>query len=425
MIMQLKKMSIIAASTLIALNANAAAPVAYDDWVVEGGVIYSGKKDDGWWGNSPGANPGGFVPPEAVQAGTPIYTPPAGAPVSGDFSCDHTTITCRVLVQDEGFIYEEITYTNPLNTNLKKQYLRMIVVDDTNTDVDSSTASFSSESFVPFGLANKTVDQGVAVKQVVRDVQDNFVDVAEIQKGFLRLDPDFYVTVPGAGGTTFGVATDVDESFTTKLSQTFNTGEIDSSFGYTNYTQFELGPVDRNPDQNTIIGQSTSLSQTVILGDNPTIADATNKKKQAFEYRQTSGYKGTDVPGGFGFDTLYHFNDPLTVASQAGNMDLNIFPGNGYDAPPLVTWSEADDVRVTWIAATELAQFEPDDPSNPMAVGFAYQQVVNKGTASTPLNVEGRERYLEFVEGAASWTADPVFPDPFDWDPNFGSEPVF
>jgi len=417
--MQLKKLSIIAASTLIVSgNIYAGAPTAYDNWVVEDGVIYSGKKDDGWLGGPDPTAPG-FVPPEAVQAGTPIYTAPGSTPTDG-FSCDDGNITCKVLVQDNGFIYEEITFTHP---NGDQKYLRMVVVDDTVVDGDATNVSFSSESFVPFAIGGLgAFAQGLAVKQVVRDSQDNFVDVAEIQKGMLRLAPGF---VPFGTNNT---PTPPDDAFTTKLSQTFSTADLDSSFGYTNYTQYAVAPIERNPDLNIIIGQETSLTQTVLLGDNP---GSTEPKKQAFEYRQVSGMKGTHDPSlglGNAFDSLYHFGAQLTMD---GSMTLETYPigggDNGYDGST-VPYSGAvffglnptpgDDVRVTWIAATELANF--GDVTNPAEVGFAYQQVVNKTT-----DTSGRERYLNFIDGPSN-TTNPLTIDPFDWDENnFGTQPVF
>jgi len=404
--MQLKKLSIIAASTLIVSgNIYAAAPTAYDNWVVEGGVVYSGQKTDGWMGGPTLPAAGPF--PEAVQAGTPIYTAPGSTPTGG-FSCDDPNITCKSLVQDEGFIYEQLTYTTA--SGVEKEYLRMIVVDQ--LDGNSENVSFSSESFVPFGIATVTVDQGVAVKQVVRDSADNFVDIAEIQKGMLRLDPDFVIVATGpGGGSTNGVVTDVDESFTARLNQTFSTPELSSSFGYTNYTKYETVPVPRNPDSGEILGQRVDLSQTVILGDNP---NTTEPKKQVFEYRQANGFKGTFTPNPFG--SGYRFGEALTAA---GSMTVETYPlgggDNGYDGST-VSYAATDDIRVTWIAATEMANF--GDVSTPVGVGFAYQQVVNNTT-----DTSGRERYLGFIDGP---TTDPLTIDPFDWDENnFGTPPVF
>ncbi len=402
--MQLKKLSIIAASTLIVSgNIYAGAPTAYDNWVVEGGVIYSGQKTDGWLGGPTLPDTGPF--PEAVPRDTPIYTAPGSTPAGG-FSCDDANITCKVLVQDDGFIYEELTYTSPTFADRTKKYLRMIVVDDTVVNGDATDVSFSSESFVPFAIAGPDAfTQGIAVKQVVRDAQDNFVDTAEIQKGMLRLSPDFLPFLPNT-------AVPHDEAFTTKLTQTFNTPELISSFNYTNYTQFSTVPIPRNPDLNTIIGQKTSLSQTVLLGDNPGTVDP---KKQAFEYRQTSGFQGTSaLPG---FDPGFHFNSPLTVA---GNMTVEKYPvgggDNGYDGST-VSWVNGDDIRVVWIAETEMGNF--GDASASAEVGFAYQQIVNN-TAGT----SGRERYLNFIDGPSN--VDPLTIDPFDWnETNFGDTPVF
>jgi len=432
----------------------AGAPTPYDNWVIEEGVIYSGKKDDLWLG----ATASGALAPEAVPNGIPEYLAPSTTPTGG-FSCDDTNITCKVLVQDDGFLYEEIKFSAPL-TGIVKTYLRTIVVDDTNLtgDYNPSNVTFSSESYVPFAVAGpESFDQGVAVKQVVRDSQDEFLDVSEIQKGMLRLDPNFYfhnLTDDPAGPIPElhpnSPPTPADDRFTTKLHQSFrnDTTGIASSFDYTNYTAYETNIVPRNPDSNNRIGQDLRVAQTVILGDNETPTDSDATKRQAFVYAQATGLKGTGTGFGGFFPTNerdYMHSEDLTTA---GNLTVERF-ANDFDGSA-VSWADGNDISVTWIAATELAEYsnsktviglpgepcpagystcsintnnEPEIPT-PAPVGFAYQRVNNNSTGAT-----GEERYLEFTEGTLPADLIPIsYPlgiNPFGWDNNFGDAPVF
>jgi len=442
----------LAAIPICSGNIMAGAPTPYDNWVIEEGVIYSGKKDDLWLG----ATGSGAASPEAVPNGIPTYITPNTSPTNG-FSCDDVNITCKVLVQDDGFLYEELKFSAPL-TGVVKTYLRTIVVDDANLtgDFNPSNITFSSESFIPFAIAGpESFDQGVAVKQVVRDSQDEFLDVSEIQKGMLRLDPNFYFhnltddpngPIPELHPNS--PATPADERFTTKLHQSFKndvTGIV-SSFDYTNYTAYETNQVSRNPDSNAILGQELSVAQTVILGDNATPTDPNATKRQAFVYKQTNGLKGT----GFAFPSAnperdYLYSENLTVA---GNMTVERFPNNSDGSN--VSWLSGSDVRVTWIASTELAEYsnsktviglpgeacppeystctknandEPVIPT-PSPVGFAYQRIHNNSTGAS-----GEEVYLKFSEGTLPSDLVPIsYPlgiNPFGWDDNFGNSPVF
>ena len=449
--MKLNKLNGIIISTLLfSGNAFSAAPTPYDNWVIEEGVIYSGKKDDLWLGA-----PSGSLVPEAVPNGAPIYTAPTTSP-SGGFSCDDTNITCKVLVQDTGFIYEEITFNSPVVGGLSKKYLRTIVIDDANLSgtYNPSNVTFSSESFVPFSIAGPaSFDQGVAVKQVVRDSQDNFVDISEIQKGMMRLDPSFHFTNLGDPGGAIPIlhpnspATAADDRFTTKLYQSFSNDEtgIDSTFEYKNYTQYHSGPVERNPDTNLVIGKDLAIDQTVSLGSNPTPIDPTNDKRQRFVYKRASGEKGTGVTFFSGSHPRGYFHiEPQTTASS---MTVERFD-NEHDGST-VTWGTDDDISVTWIATTELAEFgenktiignpgeacpsdqptctinssgEPVIPSA-SGVGFAYQRVNNHSD-----DTSGSELYLNFINGELP--VDLAVPgsfgiNPFGWDSNFGTQPQF
>jgi len=359
--MQHKKYNMLAvavSSLFITSNAFAKPPTAYDNWSITGGVVDT------------------------------------------SVSCADANITCRVLVEDDGFMYEEVT-----RTDVNKIYHRLIVTDE--PDGTPADLTFASESFIPFAIVDVGIDQGVAVKQYVRDPSDpTFEDVAEIQKAFLRLDPTFVPTFGQTSGTSGGDPTPVDESFTTKLKQTFGTGtDLESNFEYLNFTQFKVGQATSTPDTDEVIGQKVTVSQTALIG-NP----GDTNTKQAFEFRQANGIKGTDATGS-GFDANYHFGQALSLA---GSMTVETYD-NLYDGST-VSYLPQNDIAVTWVAQSDNVDFSGSGGggSGATGAGFAYQLVENRTNGTS-----GQERYLNFIDG------DRATIDPFDWDVNnFGAEPL-
>lgn len=301
-------------------------------------------------------------------------------------SCGNVGVTCKTLASDAGFQYEEVT--TPAYS-----FLRLILTDqDASGDPTVATGptalNFSSETFTPFALSGAGIAQGAASKQVVRDAADSFLVTAEVQKGNMR----------GLNAAT------AEDMFTAKISQSFTDGDLSTGFDFTNYTQFATGPAN-SPDTNVEIGRVLDISQEVLTG-NP----GDTSKKQLFVQRQRQGVAGNStavfpsflpfgLPADFTVGGSYFINAPITAA---GSMSLPVTAdGTPTGATNTVAWAARNDISTTWIAQS----------SNVSANGadLSYQRVVNNTTPA---------------EATAVVIDIPTPTNPFDWDPNFGTEPV-
>jgi len=352
------KLSVAVSFALISSGAAfAAPPVAYDGWTVTGGVIDTA------------------------------------------ISCASANTSCRELAPAEGgFKYEEVTSDG-------SSFFRLILTEKDATGDPLITSgvgalSFTNESFTPFAVINAGIAQGVATKQVVRDSAANFEITAEIQKGNMR----------GLYATT------AEDMYSTKIAQAIGSasGEFESAFNFTNYTEFSTNPASNDPDTNTEIGRKLDMSQNVLVGE---AGDTT--KKQAFTKRQASGVAGNTTssfvwsgsPPGLqskfmvddGSGPKYFIKSDLTTA---GSMTLPATSNGKLDSPAAsntVSWVANEDISTTWIAQSS------NSPFNAGGVDVNYQSVAN--------NTAGTEASSLLIE-----LPSPTV-NPFDWDTNFGAEP--
>lgn len=310
----------------------AGAPVAYDGWSVSGGAIDTST------------------------------------------SCATSGVSCTNLVSDPGMIYEEVTAGG-------SKYLRLILTDQAATGAPNQL-NFTNEVFIPYALADPTafpaLAQGIASKQVVKDVVDNFSATTEVQRANMR-----------QLGTTL-----TDDMFSIKINQSFSNAEMSSSFSHTNYTQFAYSASATAPDTDVVIGSKTDISQSLDVGgtDNP---GAT----QMFVQRSRDGYKGTADPSNPGLSWLafspdpYFANAPITTA---GSMSVS--------GAPAITWTEADSISTTW-----MVQNGNEVPGQGAAV--AFQSIKNSDALTEDVAIA-----LDLPVGTV---------DPFAWDANFGTAPSF
>jgi len=233
--------------TLLSLSniTSAAPPLAYDAWTVTGGVIDA----------------------------TPLCT--------GD-------ITCKTLSSDDGFLQQEVS-----NAATGTKYIRILMTEQGGVDGDaalsgaSADLAFTTETYTPFlsnsecstavanggEIANFQDCQGVAVKQVIRDLGRNFESIAELQRNFAKT----------AEGNTV-------DMFNIDLAQSITDVEFIADFAKTSYTWWECGPGGCNG--NDVIGGKLDINQDVLSGEP---GDTTTK--QQFAHRVREGWQGCQSGG--------------------------------------------------------------------------------------------------------------------------------
>lgn len=262
--------------------------------------------------------------PGLVLAAAPLafdgWTTNASGAVDTSSSCSSIPgVTCKTLASDKGFIQEEVT--TPDYT-----YVRMIVTDPTGAGGPADKA-FTAESFIPFATSSSGgATQGVASKQVLRDAAEGFTDVAEVQSAMMRFsNPAMF------GFNQPATPTPATEMFKVRLTQTFDKADYQSTFKYTDYTQFASGGV--TPDTDEVIGHTMEISQTIPIPNAPN-ANA----QQSFVHKQSGGYAGNTVPFPFPFGGNYFISEKITPAGSA------VLNGK------TITWADAETVATSYVA---------------------------------------------------------------------------
>jgi len=323
-----------------------------------------------------------------------------GGVIDSSASCTAPGVSsCKTLSQDNGFLQEEVLLDNG------QHYIR-VLMSEANATGDpalsgtSANLAFATETFTPFltnsecssiagTLPNGFQDcQGLAAKQVVRDLAAGFESTAIVQRNFPKS-----LSEPN-----------LDGAFNIDLSQTINsivpaTGlAFLSGFDYSQYTSWECG-ISGSCSGGTEIGKKMDLSETVFLDP----FDAT--KKQEFRQGLRDGWKGRQSGGWFK-------SDPI-VATDSLSLGGRTINGTTTGTPTSFSWSDtsgfskkANSIKTTWVASN-------------LVDGFNYQDfTLNDGTTVT----SDKELLLD-TQGQSG-----ALLDPFSWPSNpanFGPKPVF
>jgi hypothetical protein len=308
----------------------------------------------------------------------------ASGTIDTTVSCSGAGVSCTTISEEAGFKYEEVV--TPAYS-----YLRMIMTDNNATGTPD-TLDFTSETFIPYAEAGGGFQQGLASKQVIRDnsTGDNFLDIAEIQKGNLRQDPS-------------GLSAAAD-MWSTRLSQTFDSGtgigSLSSAFSFENYNEFTTG-FATIPDTANVIGKKTSISQRINTGDT-----TDPNRRLMFELRQNEGYAGTSTAAFANPTGGYLVKEAIVTP---GSVTLNA----GAATPDVISWVEGDAVSATWIATS--SNIEPG------MVELSYENVTATDAATSTTTSASEVNDL----GSGILLPEATL-NPFDWDPaNFGPQPVF
>lgn len=259
--------------------------------------------------------------PGLVLAAAPLafdgWTTNASGAIDTGSSCSSKPgVTCKTLASDKGFLQEEVT--TPDYT-----YVRMIVTDPTGAGGPAGK-EFTAETFIPFAIGTAGISQGIAGKQVVRDVAEGFTDQAEIQSAMMRFNNP-------AMKTFFDpqTPTPAADMFKVRLTQTFDKPDYQSTFKYTNYTAFSIG--GNQVDTDNVIGHTMDISQTIPIPNAPN-ANA----KQSFVHKQVGGYAGNSV--GLPFPSNYFSSAPITTA---GSATLN---------GKTINWAQGETISTSYVA---------------------------------------------------------------------------
>jgi len=300
------------------------------------------------------------VPPVAYDG----WTVNAGGVVDSSSSCTAVGVSCTTLVEDTGFLYEEV------NTS-EYSFLRLILTEPSASG-DPSTLDFTNETFIPFAEIGGGILQGMAAKQVIRDQTTNFVATAEIQRSDLRVN-----------------ALVAEDAFNIKLGQNMSDAEMLSDFSYRNYTQYPSWyvPGAATPDSNNVMGEVLDINQEILVGE---AGDTT--KKQLVDYRKRDGYQG------FSPSAWWGLLEPITTA---GTETL--------DGTEVLSWTEGQEVTSLWIVQSSNVGAVPGTEAADVSV--AYQRLENLDDATV-------------ADELARDIPEPL--KPFVWDnANFGVEPLF
>lgn len=237
-----------------------------------------------------------------------LAQPAAAAPVTFDgwsvsngtidttTSCSATGVTCTTLVQDDGFLQQEVTTP-------EGRYYRTIITDTGATGAPADLG-FTEENFIP---VNGTLGTQISDKQAIRDSGSNFNSVSHIERAPV-LDNDGNLI----------------DMFSMQVSQTMNEGPFSNEFELAQYS------AEGHPTLGPVSGRSLDINQAMVFSDD----EDPFVHMQEFDHRQRSGWKPELVEG------------VLTVApvTPAGSMDLS--HGD-------LIWNEGDPVTSTWFAQVD------------------------------------------------------------------------
>jgi len=337
------------------------------------------------------------VPPDLTGAGYNYdgWTVTAGV-IDSSASCSAPGVTCKTLSQDNGFLQEEVRLDNG------QHYIRVLMTEpdatgDPTLTGNAADLAFTTETFTAFYtntecssvlLPNPGQDcQGLAAKQVVRDLTSDFESTAIVQRNFAK-----------------SFAANADGQFNVDLNQVIDTTDVatglafKSAFHYTEWSYWECN-ISGNCNGSTEIGSLMDLSETVFTD----ALDPT--KKEEFRQHLRKGWKGRQSGGWAG-------SAPVVVSDSVaiGGRTIN---GIASGTPTTFSWSDtagwasvANDIKTTWVASNTVD-------------GFAYQDFTLTD-GSTSVTTSDSELMLD-MQGI---TGTPL--DPFDWSvANFGAAPVF
>ncbi len=241
-----------------------------------------------------------------------------------------TGITCTTMVEDAGFLIQQIDVKDPLDSSKNYTYIRYIVADPTATG-DTTNLGFTAETFIPFAYNSEGMSQGIASMQIMRDTTAGFEATAELQRSMMRFSNPAMRTI-----TDEMSYTDPAEMYTMKLSQKITDPDNNyaDTFDYTHYTEFAIVP-SINPDSDKVIGRVLDISQQVAIGE----AIDPASKQQFFEHKRRMGKTGNVEikPGWAGSSNYLTEGTPI---SKAGSLTL------GGDT---VSWADGDEIVSNWL----------------------------------------------------------------------------
>lgn len=184
-----------------------------------------------------------------------------------DTTSSCAAISCQTLVEDPGFLLQEIEVdvADGKGGTTPYKFFRIIVTDKDAGSANANELNFSIENFIPFAHEGKGEKQGIASHQAIRDTSQGYSNISIIQRD------------------SFKNSTDPGENFNTHIAQTLNQADLSSLFDYKNYTQLN------QDDTTTVIGRKLDISFEIAA---PTTTNSNAKLK--FDHRQRGGFKGTD-----------------------------------------------------------------------------------------------------------------------------------
>ena len=338
----------------------------------------------------------GAVPPDMTGAGYNYdgWTVTGGV-IDSSASCSAPGVTCKTLSQDDGFLQQEVTLSDG------QHYIRVLMTEPGVTGDPSLTGSaanlaFATETFTAFYTNTECSSvllpspgqdcQGLAAKQVVRDLTAGFESTAIVQRNFAK-----------------SFASNADGQFNIDLNQVIDTVDPATGLGFKtgfDYTQWSYWECDisGNCNGSQEIGTKLGLSETVFTD----ALDPT--KKEEFRQFKLKGWKGRQS-GGWAGSAPVVATDSVAIGGRTIN-------GVTTGTPTTFSWSDtsgwakvANDIQTTWVASNTVD-------------GFAYQDFTL--TDNTGTTTSDSELMLD-MQGV---TGTPL--DPFDWSVvNFGAAPVF
>lgn len=305
------------------------------------------------------AAPGRVGPPIAYGQWTATQDA-SGKAVINDSSteCATTGWKCKLIAQDDGFLYEEV------HTADGEVYTRMIMTDRGSSG-DASTLPFSNEIyttmlerpagsgdwvFAPDATTVGLAAQGVAARQIVRDAA--LSTTVEIQNGFARAvmgTNDGLSTYPDPVAdwcrnndpTNPTCAQDIaEQAFSVKIEQDLVDPELDAGFNLVLYHDVNSQP--SGGATGPVGGIQSNRERGRIMDLVQSVRDLSTGETQTFDKRVRigrAGYEWSCDPNG-GFPGLI---DPCRYEITAGG---SLALGGGS-----VAWNQGGGIDATWIGS--------------------------------------------------------------------------